>query len=204
MSVTPAIRPVIDRSDVVTALVAELPTDPARQQEVADTIVAGWQAAEWPAGLLARTLFTSTDGTRVITYNQWSATDSLTIEDAGIPYEIYLSVRGGAIPDPPPVTECFPGAFFPTPNREAARKWVDDLLAAEVANEGAQREYPGALAAHFHIASDGSGVFLLSEWTSEEEAVEHIAEVIQPILDQLGTPDAGLRYRHHTTLGESR
>jgi hypothetical protein len=203
MPVSPAIRPVVDRPDAVTAVVAELPADPATQQEVADSIVSGWRAAAWPDGLLARTVFTSTDGTRIITYNQWSAR---AVEDAGTPYEIYFSVRGGAIPDPPPVTGAFPGAFFATPDYEAARKWVDDLLAAEVANEGARREYPGALAAHFHIATDGRGVFLLSEWTSEEEAIEHIADVIEPILVQLGTPDPGLRYRHHTTLdrGEDR
>lgn len=197
MPVTPDVRPVLDRPDLVTAVVAELPADPATQQEVADSIVAGWQHAAWPAGLLARTVFTSTDGTSVITYSQWSARE---VEDAGTPYEIYLSVRGGAIPDPPPVTGAYPGAFFPTRDRDAARTWVDDLLAAEVANEGERREYPGALAAHFHIARDGSGVFLLSEWTSEEEAIEHIAEVIEPILVRLGTPDAGLRYRHHATI----
>jgi hypothetical protein len=185
--------------------------------------VAHWRSCSWSAGLVSLTCFVSTDGELVLTYAQWSSDQALAaslrdeggisrgVPGWGIPgvespeprqYKLYRVVRGGAITDPAPVPQCFPAAIFKMENETAARNWVDGLLASEEAAEGKERAYPGAIAANFHISVDGTSVFLLSEWASEEEAVAHIAEVIEPILEQVGSGDtgAGARYRHHVTL----
>ncbi|MFJ8686733.1 hypothetical protein [Micromonospora wenchangensis] len=215
MSTTVQDRPVIDRPDVVAVVVAEQATrDAAAQDALAADTVAGWQVGLWPDGLVSRSCFVSTDGRSVLTYAQWSSYAAIAASwpdmsgdrvgvAAGAPYELYRRVLGGAVRDPEPVPECFPAATFPMANAEAARNWIDGLLAQEEANEGANREYPGALAANFHVSVDGTSVFLLSEWASEAEAVAHIEEVIAPLLAQLGTPDPGARYRHFRTLARS-
>ncbi|MGI5151548.1 hypothetical protein ACQEVC_35185 [Plantactinospora sp. CA-294935] len=225
MSTPSAVQPVINRPDVTTVLVAEVITrGPERQRALAEAIVAHWQAIQWPSRLISLNCFVSTDGESVLTYAQWSSDEALSasLRDEGsvsrpptpgwgIPgvqspepqrYRLYRVVRGGAITGPAPVARCFPAAIFKMENHEAARGWVDGLLASEEATEGEERDYPGAIAANFHISVDGTSVFLLSEWASEEEAVSHIAEVIEPILEQVGSGDtgAGARYQHHTSL----
>lgn len=215
-------RPTIDRKDVTTALVEEVRTEDAeRQQAAAAAILKHWESTEWSEGLVAQSLFTSTDGRSLLTYAQWSSAEALeeTLRqpqsavrfdwhalgiEPGAPkaYELYRAVRPTALPDPLPLAQCFPAAVFAMDSAMAAREWVDGLLDSEEENEGEDRAYPGALAANFHVAADGTGIFLLSEWVSEAEAVAHIKEVIEPLLEYMGQAEAGAgrRYSFHTTV----
>ncbi|MCC2280444.1 hypothetical protein LKL35_34290 [Streptomyces sp. ET3-23] len=216
--------PVIDRPDVEAVLVEIVTADgPGLQQDVANAMAAHWKTAEWPRELVSVSCYRSTDGSSVLAYAQWSSRvalqDSLQQEGSisrptpvwgpgsvrslgPVPYQLYRVVRGGAIPQPAPVPECFPAAVFPMAGVEAARQWIDGLLAAEEAAEGEERAYPGALAANFHVSQDGSSVLVLSEWASEKEAADHIDEVIEPLLEAAGGGDAGARYTHWLTLTE--
>lgn len=217
-------RPAIDRADVTTALVEEVITEDADcQSAAAAAVVKHWENTEWPEGLVAQSLFTGTDGKSLLTYAQWSSSDgseealreshsavrpdwrTLGFEP-GVPkaYELYRVVRPTSLPDPLPVVECFPAAFFAMDGRDAARDWVDGLLDNEEENEGKDRAYPGALAANFHVAADGTGIFLLSEWVSEAEAVEHIKEVIEPLLEYMGQAEAGAGRRYSCQATVSR
>lgn len=214
-------RPVIDRPNVSIAVVEEVVAgDARRQRSAAAAVVAHWESAPWPAGLVSQSLFTSTDGDSLLTYAQWSSAEAL--EEAGsatrpdwralgvepgapTAYELYRVVRPTVLPDPPPLPQCYPAAVFAMDSRDAARKWVDGLLDNEEQNEGQDRAYPGALAANFHIAADGTGIFLLSEWVSEAEAVAHIEEVIVPLLEYMGQGEAGAgaRYSFHASVHAS-
>lgn len=205
------VRSAIDRDDVAVALVEEVITDHfQRQQAAAAAVVKHWESTEWPEGLVAQSLFTSTNGKSLLTYAQWSAATALRQSlqqspnglrpdwaalgvEPGAPkaYELYRVVRPAVPPDPLPFAQSFPAAVFLMPSQEAARRWVDELLENEEKNEGAARDYPGALAANFHVAADGTGIFLLSEWASEEEVVVHIKEVIEPLLEQMGQAETG-------------
>ena len=215
MSVITEARPVIDRADAAVAVVEEVATrDAEHQQAAAAAVVRYWQSTPWPAGLLAQSLFVSTDGRALLTYAQWSSAqvtgngERFTWLSAGIEpgtsraYQLYRRVQPAVLPDPLPVAECFPAAVFAMGSAEEARQWVDGLLDSEEATDGDDRAYPGALAANFHVAVDGSGIFLLSEWVSEAEAVTHIKEVIDPLLEYMGQAEAGpgRRYSFYSTI----
>ncbi|MGF7237202.1 MAG: hypothetical protein ACQSGP_19900 [Frankia sp.] len=201
------VRSAIDRKDVTIALVEEVSTDDAeRQQAAATAVIKHWESTEWPECLVAQSLFTSTNGKSLLTYAQWSSATALQQSrsasrpdwaalgiEPGTPkaYELYRVVRPAVLPDPLPLARSFPAAVFAMPSQDAARQWVDGLLENEEQNEGAERAYPGALAANFHVAADGTGIFLLSEWASEEEVVVHIKEVIEPLLEHMGQGETG-------------
>jgi hypothetical protein len=205
------VRSPVERQDAAIALVEEVVTDGAeRQQAAAAAVIKYWESAQWPDGLVAQSLFTSTDGKSLLTYGQWSSAvalqQSLRLPHStprpdwpalgikpGAPkaYELYRVIRPAVLPDPLPVARSFPAAVFAMPNQETARQWVDGLLENEEKNEGAERAYPGALAANFHVAADGTGIFLLSEWASEEEVIVHIKAVIEPLLEQMGQAETG-------------
>lgn len=73
--------PDIDRPDARMAVVRQFPVDsPDQQRNVAEAMLLTWDAAPWPAGLIARTCYVSTDGQRVLTYEQWS-NDRPDVED---------------------------------------------------------------------------------------------------------------------------
>ncbi|MFI8433228.1 hypothetical protein ACIGJO_05705 [Streptomyces sp. NPDC079020] len=214
--------PVIDRPDATVALVEVVAVDDRDVQRAAtDAISAHWRSGAWPADLVSLSCYASTDGAWVLTYAQWSSDaamrDSLRQEKGvsrggpvwesvgarptgAVPFRLYRVVRGGAVTEADPLPECFPAAVFPMGGEEAARGWIDGLLASEEETEGADRDYPGAIAANFHIGLDDGSVLVLSEWVSEKEAADHIQEVIQPLLDQAGGGDPGALYAHCLTL----
>ncbi|MDG4765858.1 hypothetical protein O7632_17375 [Solwaraspora sp. WMMD406] len=210
MPIASNVRPTIDRDDVAVALVEEVITDEQTHQEAITAIIKHWETAPWPAGLVAQSLFVGTDGGSLLTYAQWRDHDALAVAmrgpggaqrfdwrgvgvASGEPraYELYRRVQPAVLPDPVPPVGCYPAAYFVMDSADAARKWIDGLLNSEEETEGKDRAYPGALAANFHVASDGSGIFLLSEWASEAEAVAHIDEVIIPLLEYMGQAQAG-------------
>ncbi|MET7648860.1 hypothetical protein ABZS83_35630 [Streptomyces sp. NPDC005426] len=216
MPTTSDVRPDLGRQDVTTALVEEVVSGvPGRLADTAAAVVAHWESAEWPAGLAALTLFTGTDGTSLLTYAQWSS-------DAGTPdvlckafealrpdwralghrpgepkaFELYRRVQPTALPDPLPEVGCYPAAFFAMKEGETARAWVDGLLGTEEKTVGEDRAYPGAIAANFHVSADDDGIFLLSEWASEAEALVHIKAEIEPLLEYMGQAEAGAGRRY--------
>jgi hypothetical protein len=222
LTTTSDARPTIDRGDVTIALVEEVVTDDEeRQQAAAAAVLKHWESTEWPEGLVAQSLFTGTDGRWLLTYAQWASAEAreetlrqrhsavrpdwqaLGIEPA-VPraYELYRRVQPTVLPDPLPPAECFPAQVFAMDSAQAARQWIDGLLDSEEETEGKDREYPGALAANFHVAADGTGIFLLSEWASEAEAVAHIEAVIDPLLEYMGQAEAGAgrRYSFYATV----
>ncbi|MEU7147194.1 hypothetical protein AB0B79_06850 [Streptomyces sp. NPDC039022] len=214
--------PVIDHPDVEAALVEIFEVaGPEAQESATSEIFAHWKASTWPTELVSANCYRSTDGKSLLTYTQWSSRKVLENsfqQDHGIihltrgrelagartkgakAFQLYRVVRGGAITDPAPVPQCFPAAVFPMRGVQAARDWIDGLLAAEEKAEGEERAYPGAIAANFHVSLDGTSVLVLSEWASEKEAAEHIDEVIEPLLEAAGGGDAGARYTHSFTL----
>ncbi|AUY52686.1 hypothetical protein [Streptomyces sp. CB01881] len=215
MSVTPAQRPVIEnpKSDIV--LVGTVPADGREQPEVARAVVAHWESSPWPAELLSLTAYTSSDGGPVLTYAQWSSEEALqrslgekggisdhtgagTGAPAPVAYRLYRAVHGGGVAGPAPVAESFPVAFFGAENDQAAREWIDGLLAAEERTEGEDRDYPGGISANMHISVDGTSILSFSEWVSEAEAVAHIEAVWEPVLKELG--GTGTLYRHYRSL----
>ncbi|MCX5320051.1 hypothetical protein [Streptomyces sp. NBC_00120] len=96
-----------------------------------------------------------------------------------------------------PRTRVFPVAFFDIADEDAARTWLDGLLASEERSEGEDRAYPGAVAAHLHISLDGTKVLSFSEWLTEDQAVAHIEAVWAPVLKEFG--GTGRLYRHFGT-----
>lgn len=224
MVTTSDVRPAIERGDVTTALVEEVVTaDAGALAAAAEAVVKHWESTEWPEGLVSQSLFTGTDGMSLLAYSQWSTdTDRVSEEELraawsalrpdwqtlgfapGTPsaYRLYRRVKPTVLPDPLPLAQCFPAAFFAMNGGDTARAWVDGLLSSEEEVEGKDRSYPGALAANFHVSADDSGIFLLSEWASEAEAVVHIKNEIEPLLEYMGQAEAGAgrRYTFHATV----
>ncbi|MFF8410162.1 hypothetical protein [Streptomyces omiyaensis] len=216
---TPATtRPVLDSPHSAVALVATVPVDSSDGGLAAAEAAAraGGEADAWPQGLLSSSVYVSNTGDTVLTYTQWGSEEALAeaLEDAGpatawppgldalpgagtpagTPFRHYRAVLGTAPADPAALTESFPVAFFDTADAAAAEEWLDGLLASEESSEGADRAYPGAVAAHLHISLDGTKVLSFSEWLSEEQAVAHIEEVWAPVLEEFG--GTGTLYRH--------
>ncbi|MYS19330.1 hypothetical protein GA0115240_107126 [Streptomyces sp. DvalAA-14] len=215
MSDASTARPVVDNPHSDIVLVGTVPTDSGRQRETAEAVVAHWQSSAWPPELLSLTAYTSSDGESVLTYAQWSSQEALhtSLADRGgisdtaaaaagaetpVPFRLYRAVRGSAVADPAPVAESFPVAFFAADNQQAAREWVDNLLAGEEASEGDDRDYPGGISANMHISVDGTSILSFSEWVTEANAVAHIEAVWEPVLKELG--GTGLLYRHFRSL----
>ncbi|MER5740045.1 hypothetical protein ABT117_30860 [Streptomyces sp. NPDC002262] len=217
---TPATaRPVLDDPGSAVALVTTVPVDgPGRPRAVAEAVARlGADPDAWPRGLASFTVYVDETGATVLTYAQWTSEEALagarkgagaawpaglgTVPGAGAPaatpFRHYRTVLGTAPTGPAALPESFPVAFFDTADEAAAREWLDGLLASEESSEGADRAYPGAVAAHLHISVDGTRVLSFSEWLSEEQAVAHIEAVWEPVLKEFG--GTGSLYRHVAT-----
>jgi hypothetical protein len=67
-------RSPVERRDAAIALVEEVVTDSAeRQQATAAAVIKYWEFAQWPDGLVARSLFTSTDGKSLLSCSDRAA-----------------------------------------------------------------------------------------------------------------------------------
>ncbi|OKI81539.1 hypothetical protein AMK11_25630 [Streptomyces sp. CB02414] len=196
-----------------------------RRSAVADAVVAHWRSADWPEGLVALNCFTSTKDDAVLTFEQWTSQEALrkSLDDASglsranpglalaeraeepVAYRLHKVVRGTAVGNPPPPARSFPIAAFPMENEATARQWIEDLLKAEEAVAGADRAYPGAIAANIHISLDGTSVLIFSEWLSEEQAITHMQILTKAMLTDVGNSEdeLGGLYRHHATLTRS-
>ncbi|MGW6753447.1 hypothetical protein [Streptomyces sp. NPDC055006] len=214
-----AARPALDSRDSAVALVTTVPAaEPDRQRAVAEAVARhGEDTDAWPRGLTSLTVYLDGQSDTVLIYTQWSSEPDLDLDLAEAPWPIgiglgtdegavgsgeatatpfrhYRTVRGTALTEPTPVPESFPVAFFDTADEDAARTWLDGLLASEERSEGEDRAYPGAVAAHLHINLDGTKVLSFSEWLTEDQAVAHIEAVWAPVLKEFG--GTGRLYRH--------
>ncbi|MEV3853789.1 hypothetical protein AB0J38_05625 [Streptomyces sp. NPDC050095] len=213
-------RPVLDSPDSAVALVTTVPVDgPDRQRAVAEAVaLRAADLAAWPRGLTSLTVYLEGQGDTVLIHTQWASDRELaeaawpvvvglgldaergaaaSAEPTATPFRHYRTVRGTALPEPAPVPESFPVAFFDTADEDAARAWLDGLLASEERTEGEDRAYPGAVAAHLHVSLDGTKVLSFSEWLTEEQAVAHIDAVWAAVLKEFG--GTGTLYRHYGT-----
>ncbi|MFF9495986.1 hypothetical protein [Streptomyces flaveolus] len=214
-------RPVLDTADSAVALVTTVRCDgPRWQRAVAETLTRETRERDdWSDGLISLTVYVDGQEETVLVYTQWATRRRLTealegpesaawrgdvdavegaLEAQAIPFRHYRTVRGSAVSEPVPLPESFPVAFFDTADEDAARAWLDGLLASEERTEGEDRAYPGAVAAHLSISLDGTKVLSFSEWLSEEQAAAHIAAVWEPVLKELG--GTGKLYRHFSTV----
>lgn len=161
--------PDIDRPDVRIAVVRELPVDsPAHQRDVADATLAAWDAMPWPDGLIARTCYASTDGQRVLTYEQWRGDEPVVADPAAIAFRLYRS----GTRDDAPVPGCIVVVEVRTDGHDTARQWIDsvfDALAAEAA------PHAGGISGHFHVSLDGTRVLNYAEWVDEASHVEALS-----------------------------
>lgn len=223
MSSTSETRPVVSRPDVDSVVVGIVNAGgPERRSEVADAVVAHWRSVDWPEGLVALNCFTSTTDDAVLTFEQWASEEALrrSLDDASgisranpglaatewaeepVAYRLHQVVRGTAVETPPPPARSFPIAAFPMENEASARQWIEDLLKSEEAVAGADRAYPGAIAANIHIGLDGRSVLIFSEWLTEEQAVTHMQILTKAMLNDVGNSEdeLGGLYVHHATV----
>jgi hypothetical protein len=165
LSSAPAL-PDIDRPDVQIAVVRQLPVETRdRQRSLADATLAAWDASLWPDGVLSRTCYLSTDGQRVLTYEQRSDDHTAPVDPGAIAYRLY---RSGARDDAP-VPGCIVIVDVQTDGHDTARRWVDTVFEALAAEA---RLHPGGISGHFHISLDGTRVMNYAEWIDEQS---HIA-----------------------------
>ncbi|MFD7061135.1 hypothetical protein [Streptomyces sp. NPDC059906] len=226
MPSTPESRPVVTRPDANAVAVGVVSAGSAEHQRaVADAITAHWRSVDWPEGLVALNCFTGTRNDAVLTFEQWATEDALRASltdplgislshpgrdadpeaEAPTAYRIHQVVRGTAVDSASVSAQSFPVAAFPMENEAAARQWITDLLKSEEAAAGANRAYPGAIAANIHIGLDGKSVLIFSEWRSEAEAVAHMEILTKAMLADVGNSeeDLGALYRHHSTLARA-
>ena len=118
--------PDIDRPDVESPSSISVPVeDPEQQRAVADATLAAWDATPWPDGLISRTCYVSSDGQRVLTYEQWRAghADVWSLPGA-IAFRLYRS----GVRDDAPVPGCIVIVEVQTDGPETARRGSTPFL----------------------------------------------------------------------------
>jgi hypothetical protein len=177
--------PQVNRPDVGAVLVSEwVVGTPERQRAAAAAFIEAWQQIPWPTGLLAVTLYASTDGATLLIYGQWTGDEAYAaflesnrhlmrdFVDHAVPgidrrqpvsYRIYRSsVRE---------TTAIPGCLilvsieFDAPDARRQRQWVDTVFEA-IASESELP--PGGISGHFHVSTDGLRALNYAEWTDEQ------------------------------------
>ncbi|MGW7022501.1 antibiotic biosynthesis monooxygenase [Streptomyces decoyicus] len=168
--------PDITRREAGIALVSPLYVgSPAQQLVAVKRAVAPFCDWPLPEGFLSFNAFASTDGENVLTYAQWASDAAYRafLRDGGITrrgsedpvaaepirYRLYRS----NITDPESVPGCIVAPTFDVDGPERQRKVADTLLDGPLAGP-----YPGLVALHFHVSTDGSRVFNYAEWVDEE------------------------------------
>ncbi|MFD0039136.1 hypothetical protein ACFVIZ_16025 [Streptomyces anulatus] len=204
MTVAAATRPVIDRPDADSVLVGVFRAgEGGPGRAVARAVMDFWRGVPWPTGLLSVNCYISTDGSDVLTYEQWTDDEAAarSLEQGGLSrtapvdgmpgvevvgpvrYRLYRSSTS----DEPRVPGCFVFASLLVDGREAARQWVDQVLDSVDMSTVAERDHPGGISAHFHISVDGTSALNYAEWDSEEAHIGFIEGAVrQEALSQVG------------------
>jgi len=179
--------PQLNRPDVGIALASTWQVgDPTRQQAAVEAIHSIWTTSPWPLpDLISYSVFTSTTGDTLLHYSQWRteeaaanrlAGDELTARRLKIDSAVPGIERFGAHPYRPyrearrPSVTGRPGCYvavrieFDGPDALRQRRWVDGLFSAA----SGEQDPDGLIGALFHLSLDGTRVFNLAEWTTEQ------------------------------------
>jgi len=181
--------PAITRQDAGTAVMSEWAVSaPERQQALVDAIVASWEGAPWPPGLLSVNVLASSDGDRVLSYAQWASDEAYREFAHGssqrrvdrsqpgigphqpIAFHLYRSKTRADAPVPGCVV--IVSVEFDGPNEARQRRWVDTVFEAL---EAESELHPGGISGHFHLSTDGRRVMNYAEWVDEESHREALA-----------------------------
>jgi Antibiotic biosynthesis monooxygenase len=164
-----SVLPDIDRPGVQVALVRQIPVDrPDLQRPIADATLAAWDASLWPEGVLSRTCYLSTDGQRVLTYEQRMDDNTEMVDHGAIAYRLYRS----GTRDDAAVPGCIVIVDVQTDGHDTARRWVDTVFEALAAETTL---HSGGISGHFHISADGTRVMNYAEWTDEQSHIEALS-----------------------------
>ncbi|MFD3522155.1 antibiotic biosynthesis monooxygenase [Streptomyces sp. NPDC058653] len=197
MSVRITTLPEITRPDVGIVKVGTWLVDkPDRQRATVEAIGEAGRSQDWPdPRLLSWSVMVGEDGRSLLYYSQWrdeegyqdfirTGRDAYEAEiDAAVPeiervgpgsYELYRSQA--AVDGDTRVPGCVVIADieFEGPDRGRQRDWTDTVVAALVNDEHLD---PAAIAAHFHLSTDGTRVLNYAEW---ENAEGHLAALNAP------------------------
>jgi hypothetical protein len=222
MSVTSPARPDITRPEVVTTLVSVVGTDgPDDQDRMAAEVIRRWRGGPWPVELAAVSCFGNLNGRSILVYEQWTSASAARnsrlaadvprspeiLTEPPVEFALYRTVLATPVSDPPPVVECYPVVFPPVESGVSARATVDRMLAAEEAETGPERAYPGCVAGHMHVSADDAAIMVLSEWESAEFHTAHFESVWKKVLTEGerdssgdGRPDIDHHFRHYATV----
>jgi heme-degrading monooxygenase HmoA len=165
--------PDVDRPGVGIVLVAPLYVGSAeRQQAEVARVMAPYRTDALPDGFLSMTAFVSTDDENVLTYAQWTSDDAYREfvragglgeldEDATEPvrYKLYR----GRILEPGSVAGALVAPVFDVDGRDRQRRSADNLVDGPLG-----KPFPGLVASHFHLSTDGTRVLNWAEWVDEE------------------------------------
>ena len=161
--------PDIDRPDVQLAVVEQRAVENRDEQRaVADATLAAWDASRSPDSVLSRTCYLSTDGQRVLTYEQRTDAAAETVDHGAIAYRLYRS----GTRDDAPVPGCIVIVDVQTDGHDTARRWVDAVFEALAAETTL---HPGGISGHFHISLDGRRVMNYAEWADEQSHIEALS-----------------------------
>ncbi|GGK02664.1 antibiotic biosynthesis monooxygenase [Streptomyces camponoticapitis] len=197
MSVRITTLPEITRPGVGVVKVGTWLVDkPERQRATVSAISEVGPSQEWPdPRLLSWSLMVGEDGRSLLHYSQWrdeagyqdffrTGRDAYEAEiDAAVPeieragpgsYELYRSETAAEGDTREPGCVVIVDIEFEGPDRGRQREWTDTVVAA-LAND--VHMGPAAIAAHFHVSTDGTRVLNYAEW---ENAEGHIAALNSP------------------------
>jgi len=181
-----SLLPRVARTDVGAILVSEWTVEtPERQRATVEAFRSIWESVLWPVGLLSVNLFSSTDGSTIMNYAQWTSEGayqaftrshlrSRLVEEIdrlipGIerkPPIQYRMYRGNSRENPPP-TGCvvMVSVEFEGPDEQRQRRWIDTVFDA-IHDE--TELPPGGISGYFHTSIDGTRVLNYAEWIDEE------------------------------------
>ncbi|RZQ61997.1 antibiotic biosynthesis monooxygenase [Amycolatopsis suaedae] len=182
------------RADSGVVLASEWTVPADRQRAAADAALRAWDRHPLPDGLLSHSVYTSTDGERVLHYSQWTDTGAVArfretdparqreilaevpeIERHGV--DDYTLYRGGRTEGDTRVAGIIVlvTMIFDGPDPARQREWVDSVFAALDADRAGGTLPEGGIAAYFHTSNDGVKVINYAEWETEQHHIDALA-----------------------------
>ncbi|MFD3500678.1 hypothetical protein [Streptomyces sp. NPDC058678] len=192
---------------------------PERQRQAVEVIAQTWERRPWPAAdLLAYHVYTGHDGETLMHHSQWAGEQAYEafvkthrqerndeidtavpgIERVGLDrYRYYRSEERAACDHRVPGLIVTVRIDFEPGAADRRGDWVDLLLRTAPA-PGAHH---GLIAAHFHLATDGTHVLNYAEWETAEAYDRAIAVPVDEEWERVRTYPGvkgftGTRYRH--------
>ena len=176
--------PGVGRPDAGIALVAPLYVGSAdRQKAEVERVMTPYRTGSFGNGFLSMSAFVSTDEENVLTYAQWTCadayrefmhTDGLGENDEDATEPIRYKYYRGRVLEPGSVPSVLVPPVFDVDGRDRQRRSADSLVDGPLG-----RPFPGLIASHFHLSTDGSRVLNWAEWVDVESHV-HFMESSLP------------------------